>query len=76
MSRQPRGANGGMGGRRSGLRKGLLDAGHKCHPGVSHHPLFIQLGKLRHREGKRLTQDLKVSYVPEEKDDSSHSMFV
>lgn len=36
---------------------------------------FTQLGQLRTREGKRLTQGLRVSFVPLEKD-SSPSMLV
>lgn len=37
---------------------------------------FIQFGKTRHRESKRLTQGLQVSYIPLGKDSSSHSVLI
>lgn len=69
MSKRPRGANGGTGSRRSGL-------GTKAIQVAAIALFFIQLGKLRHRLDKRLTEGLSVSYVPLGKDSSSHSMLV
>lgn len=75
MSRQPRGANREMEVGGKGLGRDSWTQGTSAIQ-VAAITLFIQFGKMRHRESKRLTQGLQVSYVPLRKDSSSHSLLI